>query len=135
MRDEPRATEPRTVLLVDDEAEARRLTYHALKRECRVLEAGDADSALALLERERVDLVLLDLHLPPRLESPREGLRIQQRIRQLERRVPVVVLSADPDPAVRAAVLRGGAREFLAKPVDVDRLMRVVKALLAEAVV
>ena len=124
----------KTVLLVEDEYETRRLTYHALKHQCRVLEAADAEAAIALLEREPVDLVLLDLHLPPEPDSPRQGQRVQRRIAGLTRPVTVVVVSGDDDPGVRKAALRDGAREFLVKPLDVGLLARRVKELLAEGV-
>ena len=122
----------KTVLAVDDQPEARRLVYHTLKHRYRVLEAGDADSAIAVVEREPVDLVLLDLHLPPRLDSPEEGLRAQRRIGELSREVPVVIVSSHDAPGLRESLLKRGAREFLAKPVDAGTLTRLVAELLSE---
>ena len=116
--------------MVDDQPRTRRLVYHALKRRYRVLEAVDADAAIATVEREPVDLVLLDLHLPPHADSPREGMRAHRRIAELRGDLPVVVVSGNGDPAVRNELLRRGARGFLPKPVDVDELERVIRALL-----
>ncbi|MBI5711794.1 MAG: response regulator [Candidatus Eisenbacteria bacterium] len=121
----------RTILAVEDQPAARRLIYHALKGSFRLLEAGDAGSAIALLEREPVDLVLLDLHLPPDLDSPQQGLEVERRVRALPREVPLVVMSANEDPALRETLLARGARAFLRKPVDPDRLLEVVQRLLA----
>ncbi len=120
----------RTILAVEDQPAARRLIYHALKDRFRLLEAGDAETAIALLEREPVDLVLLDLHLPPDLDSPQQGLEVERRVRELPREVPLVVMSANEDPALREALLARGARAFLRKPVDPERLLTLLEELL-----
>ncbi len=125
----PRPVE-RTLLIVDDEPLERRLVAHALAGRHRVLEAHDPASALDVLERGEVDLVLLDLHLPPHDASPREGIRLCGRIRELQPAAAVVVISANGDAEVRAQLLRMGARAFLVKPVDARRLVGVVRDLL-----
>jgi CheY-like chemotaxis protein len=119
-----------TVLAVEDHAAERRLIYHALKDHVRLIEAGDAASAIELLGREPVALVLLDLHLPPDTGSPREGLEIERHVRQLPRDVPVVVVSADDDPLLSQALLERGVRAVLRKPVDPERLRALVVELL-----
>ncbi len=121
---------PRTLLVVDDQASARHLVAHALRHCCRVLEAGDRRSAIELLVREPVDLVLLDLHLPPAPASPSEGLSVHRFIREHEPGLPVVVVSGNEDPAVRQALLGSGARAFLAKPVAAEKLVAIVQQLL-----
>ncbi len=121
-----------TILVVDDKRPARRLVNLALRDRYRVLEAQDPDSALALLEAERVDLVLLDLHLPPALHSPREGLRTYARIRERLPGMPVVVVTGNDDAKVREVVLAGGARGFFTKPFDAGELLRLVRRLLAD---
>ena len=120
----------RTVLVVDDETAMRRLLYHALRDRYRVLEASDFDSAIAAIDTERVDLVLLDLHLPPRLDLPREGLRICDTIRARSPEIPLVVVSSNDDPAVREALLSTGVRGFLGKPVDAAALSDLARTLL-----
>jgi len=56
---------PRTILVVDDEASLRRVLERALSREgYRVLSCGSAESAYTMLESGPVDAVLLDIHLP-----------------------------------------------------------------------
>ena len=54
----------KTVLIVDPDDGARERLGATLRRECRVLRAGSAEAGLALLERERVELVLADVALP-----------------------------------------------------------------------
>lgn len=122
----------RTVLIVDDQRPARRLVRHAFGGRYRVLEAEDSDSTLAAMIRERVDLILLDLHLPPRLESPEEGLRTYVRIRERAPEVPVVIVTSDDNPGLREALLGRGARGYLNKPIDVDALSSLVRDVLGE---
>ncbi len=119
-----------TVLMVEDHPAERRLVYHALKDRFRLLEAGDAASAIDVLEREPVDLVLLDLHLPPDLDSPQQGLEVERRVRALARDVPVVVISANEDLRLRQELLARGVRAFLKKPVDPERLRALILELL-----
>jgi two-component system KDP operon response regulator KdpE len=120
------------VLLVEDDLGLRRLVYHVLKRRCRVLEAADAAAAIAALDRGGVDMVLLDLHLPPRGDSPAEGLRVVDWIART-RRLPIVVVSGDQDPALPETLRRAGVKEFLPKPLDVERLLQVVADTLGGA--
>ena len=87
--------------------------------------------AIGLLESESVDLVLLDLHLPPDPDSPRQGLAVEQCVRALPREVPVVVVSANEDPELRTALLARGVRAFLRKPVDPECLRALILELLA----
>lgn len=123
----------KTVLMVDDERGFRRLVYHALKHEYRVIEAGDADAAIRALESGGVDLVLLDLHLPPLLDSPREGLRVHRHLRTSIPGVPVVVVSADGRRELRESLLQGGVRAFLSKPADVERIEEVLSEVLSRS--
>lgn len=120
----------KTVLVVDDEMPIRRLIYHTLRGLYRVVEAGDSDSAMQAMGRESVDLVLLDLHLPPHLESPREGLGIHGRIREKSPETPVVIVSSNNDPQLRAWLLLQGARSFLRKPLDVGELLETIHSVL-----
>ncbi len=122
----------KTVLAVDDQPQFRRLLYHALKDRYSVLEAGDGEAAIGAVKDRSVDLVILDLNLPPCAESPSEGLRVQQRIDELAPGLPVLVLTGNGDPQVRRRLLDRGVCGVLSKPVDVAALERLVGALLAE---
>jgi DNA-binding response OmpR family regulator len=76
--------------------------------------------------------VLLDLHLPPHASSPREGYRTYLRIRELDARVPVVVVTSNDDSEVREALFRMGVKRLLVKPVSVEELSSTVQALLEQ---
>ena len=85
--------------------------------------APDGRSGLDRAERMRPDLVLLDLELP---DITGEQVLASLRAGAATRTIPVVVVSADIDPAVHRRILAGGAEFILIKPYDVTDLLRVV---------
>ncbi len=116
----------KTILLVEDQPLQRRLLYHALKSDYRVLEASDRRTALECLEREPVDLVVLDLHLPPDPGTAQEGLLLHEAIREMARPVPVVVVTSDTDPRLPDELARRGVAGFLRKPLLPDTLKGLI---------
>ena len=124
----PERAEP--VLLVDDD-EAFRSVYTSLLREegYAVTTASDEPSALAALERDRPRLVVLDLMLPPR-GTPEAGAAVLDRALSLAPTTKVVVASGAGEASLALSLVRRGAYDFLAKPVDPD----VLSAVLARAV-
>lgn len=73
-----------TVLVVDDDELVRRGLVWTLNSDYHVLEAGSGPEALKLLQKENIDVVVSDLHLPPRLEDITEGLAIIEAAREGE---------------------------------------------------
>ena len=117
------------VLLVDDEAAFQRLGGSFLRGlGHEVTLAGDGDQALEAFARQRPELVLLDLAMPPHMD-PEIGLELIPRFA----RVPVVVLTGhgEHELALRATEL--GAWDFLTKPIDPDMLRFVVARALRKA--
>ncbi|GIJ46139.1 hypothetical protein Val02_30250 [Virgisporangium aliadipatigenens] len=90
--------------------------------------APDGRSGLSSAERLQPDLVLLDLELPDiNGEQVLAGLRANPATRA----IPVIVISANIDPAIQHRMLAGGARFFLTKPYEVTDLLRLVDGALA----
>ena len=88
---------PRTVLIVDDEAPLRRVLERALGREgYRVLSTGSAEAAYSLLESERADALLLDIHLPT-MSGLALYLAIVHRWPQLDGRIAIMTGDAEAD--------------------------------------
>jgi len=117
---------PYAVLYVEDNPSNVRLVEQILRRQPAVLltVAMRGLEALDIARNDPPDLVLLDLHLP---DLPgEEVLRMLRRDPRTEA-VPVVVVSADATPG-QADRLRGeGAQEYLTKPLDVRRLLEVLR--------
>lgn len=116
---------PLRVLLVDDEALARTRLL-TLLGECRspsarVLgQAGDAVQAMALLQHQDFDLLLLDIHMPGV-----DGLALAQAVRQQARPPALVFVTAHSEHAVHAFELE--AVDYLTKPVRLERLQSALQ--------
>jgi two-component system, NtrC family, nitrogen regulation response regulator NtrX len=115
------------ILLVDDEANIRRMLGALLRNEgFTVTEAGSGNAALLLLDESDPDAVLLDLMMPP---GP-DGLETLTRIRDRGSTAPVIMMSgkAQLTDAVRAVKL--GAFQFLEKPLTLEAVLVTVRAAL-----
>lgn len=119
------------VLVVDDHDDTRFLHRYVLESlgYC-VLEAGDGEEAVAVAERERPDLILMDAVLP-RLD----GLSATRRIRENPSlpRVPVLFLSGRAEPSFRVSALEAGCDDYLVKPVTLKALGQVIERHLRRA--
>lgn len=110
------ATERGRILVVDDEAQIRRVIRKVLCADgYDVLEANGGTQALATLEEHDVDTVLLDMRMPDMT-----GVEVCKRIRSTHRHAhtPVVFLSGASERSVRRQAREAGADDFLAKPFD-----------------
>ena len=94
----------------------------------RLITASRGDEGIALALREQPDLILLDLHLP---DLPGEEVLRRLWADPRTRSRPVAVLSADATPAQRQLLLASGAVDYLTKPLDISRLLRLVDERLA----
>ena len=90
----------------------------------RVLEAADGREAVQVAEGERPDVVLMDLQMPVL-----DGFTATSVIRRTEGicRVPVIAVSAQSTEDFVAAARRVGCDHFVAKPVDFDHLLELVR--------
>lgn len=104
-----------TILVVDDHEAVRKQLYWGLEENYRVLEAGSRAEALAHLERESVDVVLCDLHLPPLVNEITEGVAVLEAARHFNPPLPVIVLTGSRERAVAVQVTARGAYGFFQK--------------------
>jgi DNA-binding response OmpR family regulator len=122
------APESATILLVDDEEAVQKLLTYPLQQEgFRVLQAGDGEEALRRFEAEHVDLVVLDLMLP-RLD----GLEFCRRLRA-QSTVPIIMLTARDDELDKVVGLELGADDYITKPFSIREFRSRVRALLRRA--
>ena len=120
---DPRAS----ILIVDDEIPNRRVLRALLCDDYQTLEAESGPQALALLEREHVDLVLMDVTMPEMTGYEACSL-IKERYR--DPFLPVLIVTSLSDQQQRNAGLQAGADDFLKKPVDPRELLFRVRAFL-----
>ena len=119
------AAQTHSVLVVDDDPNIRGLIVAALKRDgYTFLEAPNGRDALQLMRDHRPDVVVLDLMMP--IVSGWDVLRERQGDSDLQQ-IPVIVVSANREPALVAAV-DAGICAFLPKPFDIGALSALVKS-------
>jgi DNA-binding response OmpR family regulator len=117
-----------TILIVDDEPTIVEVVGLYLQRDgYRVVTAGDGAAALAAIEQQRPDLVVLDLMLPGL-----NGLEIAKRVRAASA-LPIIMLTARGEEADRVVGLELGADDYVTKPFSARELVARVKAVLRRA--
>ncbi len=115
-----------TVLVVDDDESIRRGLYWTLNSTYRVLEAASRIEAQEILEREKVDVVVSDLHLPPHLNDIVEGLEIIKHARSKKPPVQVVVITGSNSRHAALEAVKLGAYGFFEKPLDAAEVDHIV---------
>lgn len=117
------------LLIVDDEASVREvLSEYFVGQGYQVETAASGPQALDAVRRHRPDLVLLDVRMPGL-----DGVEVLRRLRELDARLPVVMVTANEDVALARSMLGIGAFDYVAKPFDFHYLDRVVAAALVQA--
>lgn len=117
---------PATILVIDDEPDMLDNVSRILRRgayACRT--AADGQEALALIGRNRPDLILTDLRMPGM-----DGLALLRAIQQLSPPMPVVIFTAYTSEATAEEALAAGAVAFLAKPFSGAQLLQTVRQAL-----
>jgi DNA-binding NtrC family response regulator len=101
------------VLIIDDDEVVRLSHLRSLQSAARELEAvGDGEDALRLMERQRFDVVLLDLRMPGM-----DGMQVLRAIKQNWPESEVVVITGYPTIETAKEAVRLGAYDYLAKPI------------------
>src|SRR6187399_2955524 len=118
--------EKKQILVVDDEANLRRVLSIQLTRDgYEVHTAEDGEAALAFLKEHHIDLVITDLRMPKV-----DGMDLLRRAQKIDAELPVVMITAHGtvDNAVEA--LKSGAFDYLTKPFDQIEVRAIVRKAL-----
>jgi two-component system, OmpR family, response regulator MprA len=114
------------ILVVDDERAVRESLRRALELEGYQIElAADGGEALARLDSEQPDAVILDVLMPGM-----DGLEVCRRLRRSGNRLPILMLTARDAVENRVEGLDAGADDYVTKPFALDELLARVRALL-----
>jgi two-component system response regulator HydG len=122
------ATDPPTILCVDDEAyilASIQRVFIDLEPSCTVVTAQSGEEAVEVLGQRSCDLVIVDLHMPGM-----GGMALLSQLPQLSPAADAVVLTAIDDPQVVVQAMKNGAADYLTKPFDNQRLLTTVRNLL-----
>jgi DNA-binding response OmpR family regulator len=119
------APAPRVLVVEDEEAIAQGLIFNLQRKGYEVAGAGDGESALEEIRRQRFDLVLLDVRLPGI-----NGFEVCQTLRREGDFTPILILTARGQPDDVIFGLKMGADDYVVKPFDLAELLARVEGLL-----
>jgi DNA-binding NtrC family response regulator len=111
----------KTVLVVDDDEGMRETLTAILKREYRVLRAATGEAGLLMMDKEDIDVMLLDVRLPGI-----SGFEVLKIIRENYPYVEVIVISALKELEAAIEAMRYGAYHYISKDFDVEGLRTLV---------
>jgi len=117
-----------TVFIVEDSRTMRSLVRTVLEGDgYEVRESADGRQALDALHSISPDLVITDINMPEM-----DGITLVREIRKLPalRHTPVLILTTESDPEVKASAQAAGATGWIGKPFDPDQLRQVVARVL-----
>jgi len=120
----------KTVLVVDDHRPVRALCRAALeKADFRVLEAENGTEALASVQTERPDAILLDIMMPGISGWEVTAALLAERSTD---QIPIIFISARAEPSDRIRAYELGAQAYVTKPFDPDVLAETVATVLGQ---
>jgi len=111
------------VLLVDDEVEFSALLAERMEtRGLKVTTASSGVDALALIEHETYDAIILDMVMPQM-----DGIETLQRMLEYNPQLQIIMLTGHADLQKGIAAIKKGAADYLEKPADLNQLMQKIK--------
>lgn len=121
----------RTVLIIDDQSAVRdALSLLLSLHDIRPLTATMPDEGLALLARERVDVVIADMNFSADTTSGEEGVALFHAIRARHPDLPVILLTGWSHLETAVQLVKAGAADYMSKPWDDAKLLATVENLL-----
>ncbi len=117
------------ILVVDDDKNIRKLMSVVLKGEgYSVLLASDGKEALEIMDKEAVDMVIVDIMMPNI-----DGYQFTEQVRLVNSKLPIIMVSAKQLSEDRKKGFLMGIDDFMVKPVDTEELVLHIRALLRRA--
>jgi len=117
------------ILVVDDDKHTRRLLQAVLEAEnYTVCTAADGVEALSVMEREHIDLAVLDIMMPNM-----DGYEFTKTLREAQNNLPILMISAKQLPEDKRRGFLVGTDDYITKPIDEQEMLLRIKALLRRA--
>ena len=117
------------ILVVDDDKNIRRLIQAQLEQEnFTVSTAENGEEALLVLEKEHIDLAVVDIMMPKM-----NGYEFTKFLRDQNNNLPILMVSAKQEPVDRHKGFIAGTDDYITKPIDEEEMILRIKALLRRA--
>lgn len=111
------------ILIIDDEKSIRKTLREILEYEkYQVDEASDGVEGVAMIQKEKYDIVLCDIKMPKM-----DGIEALDKIMQLSSDTPIVMISGHGNIETAVEAVKKGAFDFIAKPLDLNRLLVTIR--------
>ncbi len=126
----PKAFDGWTVLVVEDEADSMDVAYRILTLAgATVLQAGNGQEALDILNNSTPDFILSDLSMPHM-----NGWELLETLKEDRRTIdiPVIALTAHTMPGDREKAIRAGFHNYISKPLDLSKLINQLVNILVD---
>ncbi len=121
------AIQPR-ILIADDQVDVLEALRLLLKPEGYEIEiVSSPGDAIRALDKREYDVLLMDLNYTRDTTSGQEGLELLNKVQELDPMLPVVVMTAWGSVKLAVEAMRRGARDFLTKPWENDRLVSIIR--------
>ena len=131
------AVPAKKILVVDDnEVIVKTISVKLQSSGFQILAAHDGSEAVAVVRKEKPDLILLDISFPPDLGGVGwDGFRIMEWLRRVDesRKIPIIVITGGAGDKDKERALAAGAVAFLYKPINHDELLKLVRTTLGLA--
>jgi len=116
----------RRILIIDDELSTCELLSLALRHNYDIRYATTASEGLSIIERESIDLVLLDLVI-----GDDDGIKVLKKIKKYDNNISVIIMTAFGSIKTTVEAIKEGAFTYLSKPLDVEDLIVFIEQALA----
>jgi two-component system nitrogen regulation response regulator GlnG len=115
------------ILVIDDDRLVRHTISSGLNgyQGLSVVQASDGDTGLRLVEEENPSVLLLDIFLPEH-----HGLELFRKIRAINRKIPIIFITADTSSETAIQAMCAGAFDYLAKPLNIEQLRNLTMSAL-----
>lgn len=122
-----------TILIVDDNKSVLTSLELLLEREFEKIETvSDPNKIFSVLDRQLIDVIILDMNFSVGFNTGNEGLFWLQRIHEMKPELPVIMLTAYGDIDLAVKSLKNGATDFVLKPWNNNHLINKIQAILQE---
>ena len=118
-----------SILLIEDDIALRKQIRFFLENTFSIFEAGNQKEAFDALKTNKIDIVILDLGLPPNESTPDEGLRVLDHILG-KYTCKVIILTGQKTEGIALEAIKAGAFDYILKPTSTEKILYSVERAL-----
>ena len=118
-----------SILLIEDDIALRKQIRFFLENTYSIFEAGNKKEAIDALKTNKIDIVILDLGLPPQESTPDEGLRLLDHILG-KYACKVLILTGQKTEGIALEAIKAGAFDYILKPAGTEKILYSVERAL-----